>query len=113
MDMIAASYCMVFISASSREEATHIGRVLVTEGLAACCTTLPGVHSQYLWNGVLEESDEVLLFCKTTQAAFSRLEARVRALHSYEVPEILALPITEGSLPYLAWLESTLSPPTD
>lgn len=111
--MTAPLYRMVFISVSSPEEATRLGRVLVTEGLAACCTTLPGVHSQYLWNGVLEESNEALLLCKTTQATFPRLEVRVRALHSYEVPEVLALPITEGSLPYLRWLESTLSPPTD
>jgi periplasmic divalent cation tolerance protein len=86
------------------EEANQIARALVEERLAACVNILPGVRSVYCWQGSMEETDEHLLIIKAPAENFAALEARVRALHSYSVPEVLALPVVAGSEPYLDWL---------
>lgn len=86
------------------EEANRIARVLVEEALAACVNVVPGVRSVYYWQGSVEEADEQLLIVKAPAQHFAALEARIRALHSYSVPEILALPVAAGSAPYLDWL---------
>lgn len=84
--------------------AETLARALVTEGLAACVNRVPGVRSTYRWQGSVQEDDEVLLVIKSTGAAYPALERRIRELHPYEVPEVIALPIVRGSEPYLAWL---------
>ena len=85
-------------------QARRLARALVVERLAACVNVLPGVASVYRWKGKVEEGREVLLLIKSTSARAKRLEARVRELHSYELPEILTLKIEGGSAAYLRWI---------
>jgi len=99
---------MVMMTAGSREEAARLAEMLVGARLAACVQILPEVESVYHWKGEVRRDPEVLLLAKTTQARFSLLEREVRALHSYETPEIIALPITDASAPYLEWLTATV-----
>ena len=96
----------VLCSAPSAEVAEAIARGLVEARLAACVQIVPGLVSIYRWKGAVERDAEVLLVAKTRRDLFPALEARVRALHPYEVPEIVALPIVDGSAPYLAWLSA-------
>ena len=86
------------------EQARQIGAALVERQVAACVNLLPGVESIYRWEGKLERAGEVLGIIKTTR--YADLEAAIRELHPYEVPEILALPVAEGSNDYLAWLHT-------
>ncbi len=95
---------VVLITAPSEEVAHRIARTLVEERLAACVNLVPGLTSVYRWQGEVVEDKEVLLIVKTTTFAFPRLKERVLALHPYTVPEIVALPIAEGHVAYLAWL---------
>jgi len=98
------SSIVVLITTPSETEARTLARDLVDARLAACANLLPGVQSLFHWNGKVEEAKEVLLILKSRTELFDRIEARVRELHSYEVPEIIALPILHGSDPYLAWI---------
>ena len=99
---------MVMMTAGSREEAARLAEMLVGARLAACVQILPEIESVYHWKGEVRRDPEVLLLAKTTQARFSLLEREVRALHSYETPEIIALPIIAASAPYLEWLTGTV-----
>ncbi|MCA1565072.1 MAG: divalent-cation tolerance protein CutA [Acidobacteria bacterium] len=99
---------MVMMTAGSREEAARLAEMLVGARLAACVQILPEIESVYHWKGEVRRDPEVLLLAKTTQARFSLLEREVRALHSYETPEIIALPISDASTNYLEWLTSTV-----
>jgi len=95
---------VVFVTAANGEEATRLADMLVGAHLAACVQILPEMESVYRWQGKIERSSEVLLIVKTTKAKFDDLEREVRALHSYDTPEIVAVPIVTGSAPYLEWL---------
>ena len=95
---------MVLLTAGSREEAARLAEMLVGARLAACVQILPEMESVYHWEGEVRREPEFLLLVKTTQARFSLLEREVRALHSYNTPEIIALPIIAASAPYLEWL---------
>lgn len=96
---------IVILSAcADAEEAERIARALVEERLAACVQILPKVRSIYHWQEKVESAEEYLLLIKTSQARFQAVQERITAMHSYEVPEIIALPITEGWGKYLAWL---------
>jgi len=95
---------VVLVTAASEDEARRIAEALVTERLAACCNLLPGVRSIYRWQGKVCHDDEILLVIKTSEKRFDDLERRVRELHSYDVPEVVALPMAAASEPYLAWL---------
>jgi periplasmic divalent cation tolerance protein len=86
------------------EQATALARALVDEGLAACVNIVPGVTSVYVWEGRVHEDAEVLCLVKTRPAVFDRLRARILELHPYEVPEILAFSVDDGSPDYLDWL---------
>ena len=99
---------IVFITASSTEEAERIAHALVEERLAACVNIVPGVTSVYRWEGQVQCDAEVLLIAKTVEASVARLVRRVKDLHSYDVPEVVALPITGGSPEYLAWLADSV-----
>lgn len=99
---------VVLITVPSEEVAKTIARALVEEGLAACVNLLPGLTSIYRWQGEVVEDRELLLLAKTTTHAFPRLKERVKALHPYTVPEIVALPIAEGHGPYLDWLKENV-----
>jgi periplasmic divalent cation tolerance protein len=88
------------------ETARRIARLLVEQRLAACVNILPAVQSVYRWQGALEEASEVSLLIKSTARRYSELEAAIKAGHPYDMPEIIALPITNGSPQYLSWVES-------
>ncbi|NYZ11277.1 divalent-cation tolerance protein CutA [Azospirillum sp. RWY-5-1] len=94
----------VYMTAGTREEAERIGRALVEERLAACVNILPGMLSVYRWKGAVEQAEEVVLLAKTRRSNFTALAERVRALHSYEVPCIVELPLGQGDAPYLDWI---------
>ena len=95
---------VVFVTASSRKEAKAIAASLVNQRLAACATVVGVVESLYRWQGKVERSFEAMLVIKTTMRRFPGLEREVRAMHSYKVPEIIALPIVRGSRGYLTWI---------
>jgi periplasmic divalent cation tolerance protein len=98
----------VFITAPNEDLAVMIARSLVEARLAACANIIKGVHSIYRWQGKVEDDSEVFMIVKTRRELFDKLKSKVKELHSYEVPEIIALPITAGSGDYLKWLrEST------
>ena len=99
---------IVISTAGSAEEAAAIARELVGRRLAACVSRLPGLLSVYQWQGKIEEAAEVLLLIKTSQERLAALEAALRELHSYDVPEFLVLPVESGSAAYLEWLLSSL-----
>ena len=99
---------IVFVTCESREQAETIAQTLVTERLAACVNVVPGVRSCYMWNGKLSWSDELLLLIKTTRGRFDQLEDRVKALHSYEVPEIVGVTIDDAFDKYAAWIEDSV-----
>lgn len=102
---------VVFVTASSEEEAGRIGRRLVEERLAACVTLLPTVRSLFWWEGKVSEERETLMVLKTRSSLFPDLAKAVKALHSYQVPEIIALPIQNGSVDYLDWIQAVTSKP--
>lgn len=94
----------VLISAPDIETAQRIGRVLVEERLAASANAVPGVRSVYRWQGAVREASEALLVVKTASARLPALAARVRDLHPYELPAVVALPVVDGSAAYLDWI---------
>ena len=101
---------IVFMTAANGEEATRLADLLIGAHLAACVQILPEMESVYRWEGKIERQSEILLLAKTTAGKFADLEREVRALHSYETPEIVAVPIVAGSTPYLEWLNQSLKP---
>jgi periplasmic divalent cation tolerance protein len=102
-------YLVVFCSCPDVESAGLLADTLVEERLAACVTRLPGVTSVYRWEGALQRDAEVLLIIKTTAGRLANLSARIESLHPYEVPEVIAIPVTGGSERYLGWVGQTVS----
>jgi periplasmic divalent cation tolerance protein len=98
---------VVLITTPSLREARTIGRRLVEEKLAACANIIPQVASVFFWQGKICRERESLMLLKTRQSCFDRLVKRVKSLHSYSVPEIIALPIIRGSKDYLRWIHRT------
>lgn len=99
----------VLVTCGSAPEARRIARALVERRLAACVNILRApVESVYRWKGKVESAREVLLVIKTTRKRFAALEAEVRRLHSYDVPEIIAVPVVRGSRKYLAWVSESV-----
>lgn len=97
---------IVFMTASNGEEAARLADMLVGAHLAACVQILPEMESVYRWQGTIERAAEILLLAKTTRSKFEELEREVRALHSYDTPEIIAVPVVAGSARYLDWLSA-------
>ena len=95
---------VVLCTTANAEEAASIGQVLVEERLAACVNILPPIQSIYRWKERIERDTEILLVIKTTPERFAALRERILALHSYDTPEVIALPVSAGSDKYLAWL---------
>ena len=100
---------VVLSTCGSSEEAEGIARKLVEERLAACVNVIGGARSFYRWKGAIESADEFLLVIKTSRDLFERLRTVLEGAHSYELPEVLALPVLAGSPAYLNWLEGELS----
>jgi periplasmic divalent cation tolerance protein len=100
---------VVLATFPNAEIARRVVTTLVEERLAACGNLVPGVESIYRWQGAIEAASEVLVVLKTETDRYAALEARLKELHPYEVPECLALPIAKGSLPYLRWLHEAVN----
>jgi periplasmic divalent cation tolerance protein len=96
---------LVLITTATRDEADRIARDLVEQRLAACVTIVPQVRSFFWWENTLSNEEEVLLMMKTRRSHLRQLIVKVKAVHSYSVPEIIALPIVEGSTSYLEWVD--------
>jgi periplasmic divalent cation tolerance protein len=95
---------VVLVTVGKRDEAERIAEAVVAERLAACGNLIPGIRSIYHWQGEICRDEETLLLFKTRSELFERLRARVKELHSYDVPEIISLPILAGHAPYLDWI---------
>jgi len=107
--MAPEEFVVVLVTAGSADEASRIGRALVEARLAACANVVGPIRSIYRWQGAIEDATEHLLLVKARAVDVPALEAEVRARHSYEVPEVLALSVRGGSAAYLAWLAESTS----
>jgi len=106
-----SEFIVVFVTVGSVDEGERLAEALVEDRLAACVNRVKAVRSVYRWQGKIERSDEELLIVKTRRDLFAQVQEKVQRLHSYAVPEIVALPILAGSESYLRWLEEQLSQP--
>ena len=107
--MSSSDAIVVLMTAPTLEEARMLAEKLVESQLAACVQILPQMESVYRWQGKVERQPEHLLLAKTTADRFAELEREVRAMHSYDTPEIVAFPLTEGSSDYLQWLQESVN----
>lgn len=105
---MAEDTLVVLSTFGSAEEARTVARTLVEEKLVACANLLPGVESIYRWQGAVETAAEVMVLFKTNIDRYYRLEERLKQLHSYELPEVVALPVRVGLLPYLRWVDESV-----
>jgi periplasmic divalent cation tolerance protein len=100
---------VVLSTCASTEEAQRVARALVEKRLAACVNVMPGIRSVYRWKEAIEDEEEVLLLIKTSRALLEELREEIERLHSYEVPEVIALSVVDGSERYLAWMNRELA----
>jgi periplasmic divalent cation tolerance protein len=103
-------FVLILVTVSSQQEGLSIARSLVNSRLAACVNIISGLRSIYRWQGKIWDEGELLLLIKTRMALFEQVEAKIREIHSYEVPEIISISITRGSEPYLDWLRESTRP---
>jgi periplasmic divalent cation tolerance protein len=101
---MSAEFLLVLCTCPTRSVASAITTALLEQELAACVNRLPGIKSSYRWKGQVEEDDELLLMIKTTSARLPEVEQTIGKLHPYELPEVVGVPITAGSEPYLDWI---------
>jgi periplasmic divalent cation tolerance protein len=106
MNVAAQEYVMVYIVAANRDEARNIANVLVGAKLVACVNILGEVTSVYRWDGKIEEATEVALVAKTRAALCDDVRGKVKSIHSYDVPCIVAYPMSDGHAPYLNWIHN-------
>ncbi len=104
-----SDYCLVLSTVASAEDGDRLARALVERRVAACVNVVAGVTSFYRWEGGVQRDEERLLVIKTRTDRFSDLRSALVDLHPYEVPEVIALPITGAHSPYLAWLDASVS----
>ncbi len=104
------SYIIIFTTCASKKEAIAIAAGLLKKRLVGCANILDSVDSRFWWKGRIDRAKEVLVTMKARRADFSEIERTIKRLHSYEVPEIIALPIVAGSKDYLAWINESVSP---
>jgi periplasmic divalent cation tolerance protein len=102
---------VIFVTAGSEEQAVQIARTLVGERLAACVNIVGPIRSIYRWGGEINDDPEYLLIIKTRALLYMKVETRVREMHTYEVPEVLALNADRGSPPYVQWMLDATGPP--
>lgn len=102
------TYITVLVTASRREEAEKIARKLLDERVAACVNIVEGVRSLFWWQGKIDEASEVLMIIKTRLDLFEKVIEYVKMLHSYTVPEVIALPIIAGNAEYLKWIDEVV-----
>ena len=101
-------YIVILVTAKDKKEATRIARGLLEAKLVACANIIDGVQSIFHWQGEIDSSKEVLLILKTKKVLFNKVAAKVKSLHSYQTPEIIALPIINGNEDYLSWIRSSV-----
>ncbi len=101
---------VVLVTGGSLRECRKIAQALVEKRLAACVNVVPHIRSFYRWEGKIQNDRECLLVIKTVRQLFSELRAEVERLHSYQVPEVICLPIVEGAAGYLTWIEESVTP---
>jgi len=106
-DPVSDTEIVCYITAPTEDEAVGIGRALVESRLAACANIVKNIRSIYLWKGAVEDDTEVLMIVKTRKSLFDKLSEKVKEMHSYDVPEVIALPIVHGSEDYLEWLRAS------
>lgn len=111
MEPRADAYRLVLCTLPDAAIAGRVANALVEERLAACVNLIPGLQSIYLWEGEIQSDPEVLALIKTTAAGFDALRQRLRALHPYELPEIIAVPLADGDADYLAWIDRVIPRP--
>lgn len=100
---------IIFTTCETEDEASRLAKDLVEKKLAACVNILPKIRSVYRWKDKIEDAPEVLLVIKSRRDLFDQLRAEIGKLHSYEIPEVIAIPVVDGSPEYLAWLDRELS----
>ena len=100
---------VVFVTCPRGRVAQRLAMLVVTQRLAACVNIVPAVRSVFRWQGKVDQAEEALLLIKTTARRFPALSRAIKAAHPYDVPEIIALPIAQGSAPYLAWVASSVA----
>ena len=105
---MGSGHIVIFVTCSSREEAETIADALLSKKIVACANMISGVKSNFWWKGRIDSADETLLVLKTTKKNFANVEKAVKRLHSYDVPEIIALPIAAGSKSYLDWIDKSV-----
>ena len=108
-----ADEILVLVTTQNISEANVIAEALVAERLAACVNIIPAIESVYRWEGKVSRDNETLLVIKSTNDCYVALERRVKELHSYDVPEVIALTIERGSDQYLSWLRESISKESD
>jgi len=102
------NHIVILITAKDKKEAAKIAQVLLESKLIACANIIDGVQSLFRWKGKIDSSEEVLLVLKTKKILFKKIVAKVKSLHSYQTPEIIALPIVNGSDDYLSWVSTSV-----
>jgi periplasmic divalent cation tolerance protein len=95
----------IYITAKDKEEARKIGRILVSERLAACVNILDGMNSMYWWDGKVQDDNEAVLIAKTRESLVSALIEKVKSVHSYSCPCVVSMPVVGGNIDYLRWVE--------
>ena len=103
-------YIAIFITCATAQQARRIADSLLSKRLVACANIMPWIESKFWWNGKINKARETQLIVKTVAANFVKVEKEVKRLHSYEVPEVIALQIAAGSRDYLEWLEESVKP---
>jgi periplasmic divalent cation tolerance protein len=106
MKKLTGQVLVILVMVGNQVEAVRIGEEMVNAKLAACANIIPGVHSIYRWKGKTVKEEEVLLILKSTKPRYRALEKAIRAIHTYEIPEIIALPVKEGLDGYIGWVRS-------
>ena len=106
--MQESKYIVILSTAGSADEASRIAEKLVSDRLVACVNIVPGIQSVYWWKDRVQKDQEVLMVMKTEKSKYQDVETAIKSLHSYEVPEIISLPLENGFEGYLKWIENTL-----
>jgi len=104
MKKLADQVLVILVTTANQEEAVRIGKEMVNAKLAACANIIPGIQSIYRWDGKVVQEQEVLLILKSIKPRYRALEKAIKAMHTYEIPEIIALPVKEGLDRYIGWV---------
>jgi len=104
MPIAKSEIIVVFVTVPGLKEGSRISRAVLTSRLAACVNVIPGIQSMYQWKGKIVQEKEAMLVIKTTRLRYRKLEEKIKELHSYEVPEVIAIPLICGSSQYIEWV---------